>query len=350
MDYGQKKIAELKIELKKRGAKVTGKKEKLIERLNDYDRNNNFKPNKNNNSNLSSQVHSENTKSLTYFASIAICNESGCIIQSVCDCIAGKGPKAICKNVSVLCYAIFKFREQNVWLIKHTPIQKKQVWHAPKKNKLDVSPQKAENLSYEISEYNVCKKRKEVTTDSAKEIEKTTKNQTKTKLWFTERSFRVTASRVGEICKFTAKKDQEKYAQNLICNKKIVSTAFEWGLRMGSMETTAIESCEGKAGKKVERCGLYVSVQYPFIGASPDGLLEDNKILEVKCPYSIKDEIIGVNNYSHLEHNLEYLQLKKTSNYYYQIQTQLLVTGRDCCDLFIWTNVDEKIINVYRND
>ncbi|CAG4940628.1 unnamed protein product [Parnassius apollo] len=179
-----------------------------------------------------------------------------------------------------------------------------------------------------------------VTPDSAKEIEKKTKNQTKTKLWHTERSFRVTASRVGEICKFTAKKDQEKYAQSLICNKKIVSTALEWGK---SMETTAIEAYEGKTGKKVERCGLYVSVQYPFIGASPDGLIGDNKILEVKCPYSIKDEMIGSNNYFHLEHDL---QLKETSNYYYQIQTQLLVTGRDCCDLFIWTNVDDKIINV----
>lgn len=71
------------------------------------------------------QVHSENTKSLTYFASIAICNGSGCIIQSVCECVAGKGPKAICKHVSVLCYAILKFREQNIWLIKKTPTQKK---------------------------------------------------------------------------------------------------------------------------------------------------------------------------------------------------------------------------------
>ncbi|XP_047027501.1 uncharacterized protein LOC124635615 [Helicoverpa zea] len=243
MDYGQRKVAELKIELKKRGAKVTGTKEKLIERLNDYDRNNSFKSNKNDNSNLSSeinyviewpeeklyksvdsttvlpnfdiinintyflelykdsigmsdysavhrrgynmlqnnyllalvtantsthiffkgQVHSENTKALTYFASIAICNGSGSIIQSVCECVAGKGPKAICKHVSVLCYAILKFREQNKWFIKMTPTQKKQVWHVPKKNKLDVSPKKAENLSYEIAEYNVCKKYKRST-------------------------------------------------------------------------------------------------------------------------------------------------------------------------------------------
>ncbi|CAH2095634.1 unnamed protein product [Euphydryas editha] len=88
-----------------------------------------------------------------------------------------------------------------------------------------------------------------VTTDLAKKIEKKTKNQRKTKLWYTERSFRVTASKV------------------------------EWGK---SMETTAIETYEGKTGKKVESCGLYVSVQYPFIGASPDGLIEDSKILEVK--------------------------------------------------------------------
>lgn len=40
------------------------------------------------------------------------------------------------------------------------------------------------------------------------------------------------------------------------------------------------------------------------------------------------------------------MQLKETSNYYYQIQTQLLVTGRDCCYLH---NKTDKIIKVNKN-
>lgn len=37
-------------------------------------------------------------------------------------------------------------------------------------------------------------------------------------------------------------------------------------------------------------CGFYVSVEYPFLGASPDGLMEygscGSGIIEVKCPFS----------------------------------------------------------------
>ncbi|CAG4933233.1 unnamed protein product [Parnassius apollo] len=74
MDYGQRKVAELKIELKKRGAKVTGTKEKLIERLNDYDRNNNFKSNENDNSHLLNEF--------IYYSSYDLYNLIDCTVAS----------------------------------------------------------------------------------------------------------------------------------------------------------------------------------------------------------------------------------------------------------------------------
>lgn len=32
-------------------------------------------------------------------------DSSGCIIQSECECVAGKGPNAVCKHIATLCYA-----------------------------------------------------------------------------------------------------------------------------------------------------------------------------------------------------------------------------------------------------
>ncbi|RVE43946.1 hypothetical protein evm_011415 [Chilo suppressalis] len=42
LHYGSMNVSALKVELRKRGAKLNGLKEQLIQRLQDYDRNNNF--------------------------------------------------------------------------------------------------------------------------------------------------------------------------------------------------------------------------------------------------------------------------------------------------------------------
>lgn len=54
------------------------------------------------------QVRSEVTKALSYFVCIAI-ESDGKIIQSICECAAGKGPKAVSKHTACVCYAILRF-------------------------------------------------------------------------------------------------------------------------------------------------------------------------------------------------------------------------------------------------
>lgn len=40
---------------------------------------------------------------------------------------------------------------------------------------------------------------------------------------------------------------------------------------------------------KVKKRGLFVSVKYPFLGATPDGLVGNEARVEVKCPYGGRD-------------------------------------------------------------
>ncbi|XP_044757706.1 uncharacterized protein LOC123315871 [Coccinella septempunctata] len=237
IDYGSMNITALKAELRKRGAKLSGLKEQLIQRLQDYDRNDNFIGNSEEgiqndlvyavewplDSSYSSvtsksaapdvdivnintyfleayrdnvgmtecaavhrkgynmmmneylvalvtctknsflfyrgQVHSENTKTLTYFMSIAF-ESDGKIVQSMCKCAAGKGPKAVCKHIACVCYAILRFKEHTEWRIKKTPTENKQKWHEPKRMKLTSSPKKAEELTFEIQKYNTTKRKR----------------------------------------------------------------------------------------------------------------------------------------------------------------------------------------------
>lgn len=106
------------------------------------------------------QVNSEMTKSLTYFVRLII-NLEGSILEGNCECIAGKGNAAICKHVATVLYAILKFKECGTWFIRKTCTEVKQIWHMPKRSRIDVSPKKAEQLDLTIDAYNSKKKRKQ---------------------------------------------------------------------------------------------------------------------------------------------------------------------------------------------
>lgn len=36
----------------------------------------------------------------------------------------------------------------------------------------------------------------------------------------------------------------------------------------------------------VKKCGLFVDSEIGYLGASPDGLMDNDRIVEIKCPYS----------------------------------------------------------------
>lgn len=60
-------------------------------------------------------------------------------------------------------------------------------------------------------------------------------------------------------------------------------------------------------------------------GGSPDGLVDEDGIIEIKCPYTIT---------SHLEHLLK--DLSKKPEYYWQCLMYVLITGRKWIDFLSW--------------
>ena len=174
-------------------------------------------------------------------------------------------------------------------------------------------------------------------------IELKTRNQANCKEWFWERSIRITASKVGEICHFTDVRDKEKYAKDLVSAKPAFSTeAMQWEMKH---EATAVKEYENISHNTVQKCGLHVCENYPFLAASPDGLVAAVTVLEVKCPYSIRNEKITPENYPHIELTSDNtLSLKRRSNYYYQCQLQMYATKREYCEFFIWTTCDHVLI------
>ena len=87
--------------------------------------------------------------------------------------------------------------------------------------------------------------------------------------------------------------------------------------------------------QRVEQCGFFTFSDW--LGASPDGLIGDDSILEIKCPYSLRN-------------GGEFKSISEQPHYYAQIQIQLWCTGRQWCDFYQWSAHGYKLESVPRND
>jgi len=100
--------------------------------------------------------------------------------------------------------------------------------------------------------------------------------------------------------------------------KQFDSRATEWG---NEQEPNAIKFYEQFTGHKVDPVGFCKLTD--FFGASPDGLIGEDGVIEIKCPY---------NSINHVKHLLCQAPDDLPDEYYWQIQAELLATGRAWCD------------------
>jgi putative phage-type endonuclease len=110
--------------------------------------------------------------------------------------------------------------------------------------------------------------------------------------WFNQRTGKLTASRMAAAMSFlktgkesAARRDlkveilSERLTDNIL--QKYVTQEMQWGI---DHEAMAKEAFESKRGIKVTDIGF---VDHPMIenfGASPDGLTDDGRCIEIKCP------------------------------------------------------------------
>lgn len=122
-------------------------------------------------------------------------------------------------------------------------------------------------------------------------------------------------------------------------------------------EKIAIEQLENQIGKKIKSCGLHIDSEYNFLGSTPDGLIDEDSIVEIKCPYSIAgkdiDEQIKERKLSCwiYDAKLDKFFINKTHAYYFQVQGQLNILKRKFCYFAVWTSkFDELKIEIIERD
>ncbi len=144
--------------------------------------------------------------------------------------------------------------------------------------------------------------------------------------WFAARLGNVTASRVADVIAKTKSgysASRDNYMAQLICERmtntvaeSYSNAAMQWGTETEPLARAAYESY---ADVLVDQVGY---VPHPVInraGASPDGLVGVDGLLEIKCP----------NTATHIE---TLLSEKVPSKYITQMQWQMACVGRQWCD------------------
>jgi putative phage-type endonuclease len=144
--------------------------------------------------------------------------------------------------------------------------------------------------------------------------------------WYAVRLGKVTASRVADVVAKTKSgpsTSRANYMAELIAERltgepaeKFTNAAMQWGTEK---EPEARAAYEFRTDATVEQIGFAIHPKMEASGASPDGLVGADGLVEIKCP----------NTATHLETLIgQEIQAK----YITQMQWQMAATGRQWCD------------------
>lgn len=115
-----------------------------------------------------------------------------------------------------------------------------------------------------------------VTLDQCQAVEASTRNQADSRLWFQMRAGRITASKFKQACR-TDLADPSKSLIMSICYPELSrfrAPATVWGCRHEVVALEKYVSQNQHENLQVSKCGFSICSQYPFIGSSPDRVVE----------------------------------------------------------------------------
>lgn len=178
-----------------------------------------------------------------------------------------------------------------------------------------------------------------ITDDIVLKISEITTGQNKTELWHYYRKNRLTASHFGNILSACQKNKFSKSFFKSLKNDTNLSGihAIQWGL---TNEKSGIRVLEKEQNVNVVPTGLWLA-NNGFLGASPDGLINSDYIVEIKCPWKFRNKALDIelkNDHSYIIYiQNDTVYINKKHFYWHQIQGQLYLTYCKLCYLVIWT-------------
>jgi len=157
--------------------------------------------------------------------------------------------------------------------------------------------------------------------------------------WFKQRIGKITGSRVGAILGFNPWMKPKDVMRAMVREYHGAESEFtgnvatEYGTKF---EEYALADFEIEHGLEVEETGFHIKKGAEWLGASPDGLIGDDAVLEIKCPYSARET--GA-----------FKGLSEQLHYHAQLQTEMFCTERLKCYFYQWSPKGSDLIIVEYN-
>jgi putative phage-type endonuclease len=151
--------------------------------------------------------------------------------------------------------------------------------------------------------------------------------------WFNARCGMVTASRLTDVLgtKGKRRKYAEQLARESIQGFRVVTEPNEYMIWGTETEPEARSAYEARSGSLVDLVGFVIHPAIKRSGASPDGLVGEDGLVEIKCP-TTKTHITTLDDYAVPAKHLP------------QMQWQMACTGRKWCD---FVSYDPRIEDSY---
>ena len=157
--------------------------------------------------------------------------------------------------------------------------------------------------------------------------------------WFAAKKYRISASKSRQI----AYAQKEDTLLKYFAGSAVDSDNLRYGRET---EPAARQEYSLVTSNTVHDSGLIIARNFPWLCASPDGLVcKENEliVLEIKCPISGQDGKIDV----------PYIvngALKKSHPYYAQVQIQLFVSDAQLCHFYVYGTRNSNLIIIERDD
>lgn len=207
-----------------------------------------------------------------------------------------------------------------------------------------------------------------VSKDQREEISLITVGQSSNANWFRHRIGRITGSLAHRVQTRRERTEPTSLVNAIMGKCSLDDDKLPQQIKYGRVhEDHAIEhyvSIERLNSPKflVRKTGLVVLKDYSFLGASPDGITSDGRVVEVKCSWKYREKTpkeAAVSS-GHVKEVDGVLKLKTSSPWYTQIQFEmaacelkegvlLIYTDRGICIVFVpfdtefWLQLQEKL-------
>ena len=151
------------------------------------------------------------------------------------------------------------------------------------------------------------------------EIERAATDQHSSILWYNVRQPRITASQTKRCLLRESTSPTKAITEVLKYKPNIQTKLMKEGI---DMEPKIIERFSKETGNVVRKYGFFISETHPFLGASPDGITEKGRLVEIKKVTSKdgesrEDTLCRLGIY---KPNKEKIVLNTNHKYFYQLQ------------------------------